>query len=40
MVKRYTEEFRREAVRIATTSGLIRPQLASDLGVRCSLSDM
>ena len=32
MAKRYTDEFRRDAVRIATTSGLTRPQLSSDLG--------
>ena len=32
----YTEEFRRDAVRIATTSGLTRPQIASDLGVGVS----
>ena len=28
MAKRYTDEFRRDAVRIATTSGLTRPQLS------------
>jgi len=33
---RYTEEFRRDAVRIAITSGLTRPKLASDLGVGLS----
>jgi len=33
MAKRYTDEFRRDAVRITTTSGLTRPQLLSDLGV-------
>ena len=33
MVHRYTEEFKREAVRIALTSGLSRKQIASDLGV-------
>jgi hypothetical protein len=33
MAKRYTDEFRRDAVRMATTSGLTRPQLSSDLGV-------
>jgi hypothetical protein len=33
MATRYTDEFRRDAVRIATTSGLTRPQAASDLGV-------
>lgn len=32
MATRYTDEFRRDAVRIATTSGLTRPQPASDLG--------
>lgn len=32
MAKRYTDEFRRDAVRMATTSGLTRPQLSSDLG--------
>lgn len=36
MTIRYTEEFRRDAVRIATTSGLTRPQAASDLGVGLS----
>jgi len=33
MATRSTEEFRRDAVRIATTSGLTRPKVASDLGV-------
>ncbi len=33
MAIRYTDEFRRDAVRIATTSGLTRPQVSSDLGV-------
>ena len=33
MTKRYTSEFRRDAVRIATSSGLTRPQASSDLGV-------
>jgi transposase len=33
MAKRYTDELRRDAVRIALTSGLTRPQLSSDLGV-------
>ena len=33
MATRYTDEFRRDAVRIATTSGLTRPQVSSDLGV-------
>jgi len=36
MAKRYTDEFLRDAVRIATTSGLTRPQLSSDLGVGLS----
>lgn len=36
MAIRYTDEFRRDAVRIATTSGLTRPQAASDLGVGLS----
>jgi len=36
MAQRYTAEFRRDAVRIATTSGLTRPQLSSDLGVGLS----
>ncbi len=44
MATSYTEEFRRDAVRIATTSGLTRPQIASDLGVglstlTCSIPD-
>ncbi len=33
MAKRYTDEFRRDAVRIAISSGLTRPQISSDLGV-------
>jgi len=33
MATSYTEEFRRDAVRIATTSGLTRPQVASDFGI-------
>ena len=33
MAHGHTEEFRREAVRIALTSGLTRRQVASDLGV-------
>ena len=37
MATSYTEEFRRDAVRIATTSGLTRPQIASDLGVGLSM---
>jgi len=36
MAKRYTDEFRRDAVRMAATSGLTRPQLSSDLGVGLS----
>ena len=36
MVQRYTDAFRRDAVRMATTSGLTRPQLSSDLGVGLS----
>jgi len=36
MTIRYTDEFRRDAVRIATTSGLTRPQIAPDLGVGLS----
>ncbi len=33
MAHRHTDEFRRDAVRIALTSGLTRKQVASDLGV-------
>ena len=33
MAHRHTDEFRREAVRIALTSGLTRKQVASDLGI-------
>jgi transposase len=33
MAHRHTEEFRREAARMALTSGLTRKQVASDLGV-------
>lgn len=33
MAHGHTEEFRREAVRIALTSGLTRKQVASDLGI-------
>lgn len=36
MATRYTDEFRRDAVRIAITSGLTRPKVASDLGVGLS----
>ena len=33
MATRYTDEFRRDALRMATTSGLTHLQLSSDLGV-------
>jgi transposase len=36
MAKKHTEEFRRDAVRMALNSGLTRPQLSSDLGVGVS----
>jgi len=36
MAIRYTDEFRRDAVRIATSSGLTRPKVASDLGIGLS----
>ena len=36
MAKRYTDDFCSDAVKIATTSGLTRPQLSSDLGVGLS----
>jgi transposase len=36
MATRYTDEFRRDAVRIAISSGLTRPQVSSDLGVGLS----
>ena len=36
MAMRYRDEFRRDAVRIATTSGLTRPKVASDLGIGLS----
>ncbi|MFK7754314.1 MAG: transposase, partial [Sedimentitalea sp.] len=36
MATRYTDGFRRDAVRIAPTSGLTRPQVSSDLGVGLS----
>ena len=36
MATRYTGEFRRDALRIATSSGLTRPQVSSDLGVGLS----
>ena len=32
MAKRYADAFRRDAVRMATISGVTRPQLSSDLG--------
>ena len=37
MAQRYTDEFRRDAVRITTTSGLTRTQLSSDLGAGLSM---
>lgn len=36
MAEKRTEEFKREAVRIALTSGLPRKQVAADLGVGVS----
>ena len=36
MAKRYADTFRLDAVRMATSSGLPRPQLSSDLGVGLS----
>jgi transposase len=33
MAQRHSEDFKREAVRIALTSGLTRKQVASDLGI-------
>lgn len=36
MAIRCTDEFRRDAVRIAISSGLTRPEVASDLGVGLS----
>jgi len=36
MATRYSGEFRCDAVRIAATSGLTRPKVASDLGVGLS----
>jgi transposase len=36
MAKKYTDEFRCDAMRMATTSDLTRPQLSSDLGVGVS----
>jgi transposase len=37
MAIRYTEEFRRDAVRMAISSGLTRSQVSSDLGVGLSI---
>ena len=36
MATKYTDEFRRDAVRIAISSGLTRLQVSSDLGVGLS----
>ena len=36
MAKRYTDEFRRDAVRMAISSGLTRSQVSSDFGVGLS----
>ena len=36
MAKRYADAFRLDAVRMATTRGLTRPPLSSDLGVGLS----
>jgi transposase len=36
MASRHSDEFRRDAVRIALTSGLTRRQVSSDLGVGLS----
>ena len=36
MAHRHTEDFRREAVRLALTSGLPRRQVAGDLGIGLS----
>ncbi|MFK7792508.1 MAG: transposase, partial [Devosiaceae bacterium] len=33
MARKHNDEFKREAVRIALTSGLTRRQVASDLGI-------
>lgn len=38
MAPRYSYEFRRDAVRIATSSGLTRPEIASDFG--CGVSTL
>jgi transposase len=37
MAARYTDEFRRDAVRISITSHLTRPQVASDLSIGRSI---
>jgi transposase len=37
MARTHNDEFKREAVRIALTSGLTRRQVASDLGITPSL---
>ena len=37
MATRHSEEFKRDAVRIALTSGLTRKQISSDLGVGISV---
>ena len=36
MATKYTDAFRHDAVRIAISSGLTRPQISSDLGVGLS----
>lgn len=36
MATRYTEEFRLDAVRIASSCGLTKPKVTSDLGVLLS----
>ncbi|XAT59953.1 transposase [Rhodobacteraceae bacterium Araon29] len=36
MAPRYSDEFRRDTIRIATTSWLTQPQIALDLGVGVS----
>ena len=36
MAQRHSEEFRRDAARIALTSGLTRRQVSADLGVGLS----
>jgi len=37
MAKKYTDEFSHDAVRMATTSGLTRPQILLDLEVGLSM---